>query len=123
MHTEESKKNNLELPAFNLSRSVPVNALVAILRAGPQFPAKRNHAAGLVLRITQRNGSVRYETECSEIVYSVRIGPLQPKNSFLSAISTNPATIRIDNPPSGRGIDKLGSLRVLLKAVLTPDVT
>src|SRR6267143_2651581 len=53
----------------------------------------------------------------------VQIRPPQPKNSFLSAISTNPATIRIDNPPPGRGIDKLGSLRVPLKAVLTPDVT
>jgi hypothetical protein len=40
----------------------------------------------------------------------VQIHPPQPKNSLLSAISTNPATIRIDNPPSGRGIDKLGSL-------------
>jgi hypothetical protein len=31
--------------------------------------------------ITQRNGSVRYGTECSEIVYSVRIGPPQPISS------------------------------------------
>jgi hypothetical protein len=36
------------------------------------------------------------------------------------AISTNAASIRIDNPPSGRGIDKLGSLRVLLKACIDP---
>jgi hypothetical protein len=88
MHTEESKKNNLGLAS--------------------NFRLNETTRAGLVLRLTQRNGSVRYETECSEIVYSVRIGPSQPKNSFLSAISTNPATIRIDNPPSGRGIDKLG---------------
>ncbi len=73
--------------------------------------------------LTRRNGRVRCEKVSRVIVNSVRIGPPQPKNSFLSAISTNPATIRIDNPLSGRGIDKLGSLRVLLKAVLTPDVT
>ncbi len=45
------------------------------------------------------------------------------KASSPSITSANPATVRIDNPPSGKGIDKLEGLRVLLKAVLTPDVT
>jgi hypothetical protein len=78
-------------------RSVPVNALVAILRAGPPgFPAKRNHACSrLVLRLARRNGSVRCGRVCSKIVYSVRIGPSQLKSSSLSIISANPATIRI----------------------------
>jgi hypothetical protein len=57
-------------------RLVRINALVAILRAGPpDFRQRETTRAGLVLRLTRRNGSVRYETECSEIVYSVRIGP------------------------------------------------
>ncbi len=46
----------------------------------PGFPAKRNHACSrLVLRLARRNGSVRCGRVCSKIVYSVRIGPLQPK--------------------------------------------
>src|SRR5882762_7490778 len=45
----------------------------------PGFPAKRNHACSpLVLRLARRNGSVRCGRVCSKIVYSVRIGPLQP---------------------------------------------
>jgi hypothetical protein len=34
---------------------------------------------GLVLRLMRRNGSVRCGMGCSRIVYSVRIGPPQPK--------------------------------------------
>src|SRR5439155_23392596 len=46
--------------------------------------------------LTRRNGSVHCVREYSGIVQSVRIGPPQPRNSFISAISLYPATIRID---------------------------
>jgi hypothetical protein len=49
--------------------------------------------------------SIRPGRVCSIIVYSVRIGPPQPRFSFLSAGSANPATIRIvvriRNEPDG----------------------
>jgi hypothetical protein len=47
--------------------------------------------------VRQRHESIRSRTVCSRIVYSVRIGPPQPRFSFISATSTNPATIGIDN--------------------------
>ena len=37
------------------------------------------------------------ELYAQRIVYSVRIGPPQPKNPFPSIRLTNPATIRLDN--------------------------
>jgi hypothetical protein len=40
------------------------------------------------------------------------------KNSFLFSNFWEPRNHAIDIPPSGRGIDEFGSLRVLLKAVL-----
>src|SRR6267154_508665 len=39
-------------------------------------------AVALVLRLTRRNGSTRYGTGYSKIVYSVRIGPSQPIDEF-----------------------------------------
>src|SRR6266851_5786782 len=54
--------------------------------------------------LRQPHESIGCGTGCSIIVYSVRIGPPQPRNLFLSTTSANPATIRIDNFdfPSGR---------------------
>jgi hypothetical protein len=48
------------------------------------------------VRLVHRNGLVRFRKVSTEFVYSVRIGPPQPKNLSFS-ISANPATIRIDN--------------------------
>jgi hypothetical protein len=43
------------------------------------------------------NEPARCETELRAIVYSVHIGPPQPKVSFIAAASHYHATIRIDN--------------------------
>jgi hypothetical protein len=48
------------------------------------------------MRLTRGNESIRCETVCSKIVYSVRIGPLQPNRSVPISFEY-PVTIRIDN--------------------------
>jgi hypothetical protein len=50
--------------------------------------------------LTQSRESIQCGKECTKCLNSVRIGPPQPKNSFLSASSLYPATIRIDNFPN-----------------------
>jgi len=49
------------------------------------------------VRITQSNGLVRCGKKWPGIVYSVSNGPPQLRDLSFSAISANPATIRIDN--------------------------